>query len=92
VFSHLRSTILSAHYGDDVRQQAFGELPDGYIKQRVYQRLSSKKGDGQENRRLVAFSFRFLNRPNEKRAGCAQQCAQTVCPKRGACGRYKALL
>lgn len=26
VFSHLRSTILSAHYGDDVRQQAFGEL------------------------------------------------------------------
>ena len=29
------------------------------------------RGDGQKNRRLGAFSFRFLNRPNEKPAECA---------------------
>jgi len=27
-----------------------------------------EEGDGQKNRRLVAFSFRFLNKPSEKRA------------------------
>jgi hypothetical protein len=26
VFSNVRSAILSAHYGDDVRQRAFGDL------------------------------------------------------------------
>jgi hypothetical protein len=40
-----------------------------------------REGDGQENRRLVAFSFRFLNRPSEKPADCAQECAQTRVPK-----------
>ena len=39
------------------------------------------RGDGQKNRRLGAFSFRFLNRPIEKRAECAQECAQTSVPK-----------
>ena len=36
---------------------------------------------GLKNRRLISFSFRFLNRPSEKRAVCAQKCAQTVVPK-----------
>jgi hypothetical protein len=80
VFSNVRLAILSAHYGDDVRQRAFGDLaPDGCIKQRVCRRLSSKKGDGQRNRRLLAFSFRFLNRPSEKRTVCAQECAPQGC-------------
>ena len=39
------------------------------------------RGDGQENRRLGAFPFRFLDRPREKPAECAQQCAQTGVPK-----------
>ena len=92
MFSHLRSTILPAHYRDDVRQQAFGELPDGYIKQRVCRRLSSKKGDGQEHRRLAAFSFGFLDRPSEKPANCAQKCAQTRVPKTSSTRRDKLLL
>ena len=40
-----------------------------------------EEGDGQENRRLVAFSFRFLNRPGKKRTVCAQKCTQTTVPK-----------
>lgn len=41
----------------------------------------SEEGDGQRNRHLLAVSFRILNRPSEKRAECAQECAQTAVPK-----------
>jgi hypothetical protein len=33
----------------------------------------------QRNRRLLAFSFRFLNRQSEKRTACAQECAPHGC-------------
>ena len=72
------------------RQRAFGDLARRVHLARG--RLSSKKGDGQNNRRLGASFFRFLNQPIEKRAECAQKCAQTVCPKRVGRRRYKALL
>jgi len=49
------------------------------------------EGDGQENRRLGAFSFRFLNRRGEKPADCAQECAQTCVPKASITRRYKLL-
>ena len=39
-------------------------------------RLGSR-GDGQENRRLSSFPFRFSGRPHEKRSVCAHECAQT---------------
>jgi hypothetical protein len=42
--------------------------------------LLSEEGDGQRNRRLALFSFRFLNGLSEKRAKCAQECAQTSVP------------
>ena len=38
--------------------------------------VSSSRDGGQENRRLVALSFRLLNSSLEKRAECAQKCAQ----------------
>jgi hypothetical protein len=41
--------------------------------------LDVEEGDGQRNRRLLAFSFRLLNRPTEKRAVCAQECAPHGC-------------
>ena len=49
-------------------------------------RLGSR-GDGQENRRLSSFPFRFSGRPHEKRSVCAHECAQTrladaSCPER----------
>jgi hypothetical protein len=47
---------------------------------------------GQKNRRLGAFSLNFFNRPSEKCAECAYECAQTVCPKRIARRRDKALM
>ena len=43
--------------------------------------FSGSRGGGQRNRRLLAVSFRILNRPSEKRAVCAQECAQTDVPK-----------
>jgi hypothetical protein len=43
--------------------------------------LLSEEGDGQRNRRLASFSFRFLNGLSEKRAECAQECAHTSVPK-----------
>jgi hypothetical protein len=43
--------------------------------------LSDVEGDGQRNRRLTSFSFRFLNGLSGKRAECAQECAQTSVPK-----------
>ena len=52
----------------------------------------SVEGDGLKNRRLFAFLFRFLNRPSEKRAQCAQECAQTGVPKTSMRRRYKARL
>jgi hypothetical protein len=39
-------------------------------------RLGSR-GDGQENRRLSSFPFRFSGRPHVKRSVCAHECAQT---------------
>jgi hypothetical protein len=92
VFSNVRSAIISATTATTFLREGSAISPAGCIKEGVCRRLSSKKGDGQENRRLVAFSFRFLGQPIEKRAGGAQECAQTVCPKRMACGRDKALL
>jgi hypothetical protein len=92
VFSNVRSAILTAHYGTTLVSERSANSPDGCMKQRVCRRLSSKKGDGQKNRRLVAFFFRFLNRLNEKCGICAQECAQAVCLKRVASRRYKALL
>jgi hypothetical protein len=50
------------------------------------------EGAGLKNRRLFAFSSRFPNRPIEKRAECAQNCAQMSVPKSAARRRYKALL
>ena len=41
--------------------------------------ISVREGGGQENRHLGAFSFRFLNRPSEKRADCAPKCAPNIC-------------
>jgi hypothetical protein len=43
--------------------------------------LLVEEGDGQRNRRLLAFSFRFLNRLSEKRALCAQECAPHGCAR-----------
>ncbi len=40
-----------------------------------------EESDGQKNRRLSSFFFRFSDRPSEKRAVCAQKCAQTMGPK-----------
>ncbi len=40
-----------------------------------------EEGDGQKNRRLASFPFCFLNGPSEKRAVCAQKCAQMGVPK-----------
>jgi hypothetical protein len=54
--------------------------------------FSFDEGEGQENRRLVAFLFCFPNRPIEKRAQCAQNCAQTGVSKPVARQRYKSLL
>ena len=52
---------------------------DGCIKQRVGRQFSSKKGDGQENRRLGAFFFRFLNQPIKKARGvCPEMCPNGV--------------
>ena len=51
-----------------------------------------EEGDGQRNRRLLAFSFRILNRPSEKRAVCAQECAQTAVRKQVVGRRHKALV
>ena len=66
--------------------------PRGDRRRRVrWRRLSSEKATA-KNRRLFSFSFRFLNRPSEKRAECAHLCAQTMCPKRVARRRYKAVL
>ena len=55
-------------------------------------RDGSAEGDGQKNRRLVLFSFRFLNRPIEKAAECAQECAQTCVPQTSSTRRYKDFL
>jgi hypothetical protein len=41
---------------------------------------SLKKGDGQRNRRLPTFSFRFLDRTNGKSTKCAWNCAQPSVP------------
>src|SRR5262249_31156047 len=51
-----------------------------------------EKSDGQRNRRLLAFSFRVLNRPSQKRGVCAQECAHTVVPKQGVSQRLKAVV
>ena len=40
-----------------------------------------EEGDGQKNRRLASFPLGFLNGASEKRAVCAQMCAQTGVPK-----------
>jgi hypothetical protein len=40
--------------------------------------LSLKKGDGQKNRRLVTFSFRFLSRFSERRCSCPGVCPNSV--------------
>ena len=47
---------------------------------------------GQRNPRLLAFSFRFLNRPSERRTGCAQECAPTGVPKPIVSRRHKAFV
>ena len=54
---------------------------------RLLHRDWAAEGDGQENRRLSSFPFRFSGRPHEKRSVCAHECAQTrladaSCPER----------
>lgn len=39
------------------------------------------RSDGQRNRRLASFSFRFLNAPTGKCGRCARNCAQSAVPK-----------
>jgi hypothetical protein len=92
VFANVRSTILSAHYGDDVRQRAFGDLARRLHEAARMPAGLIEEGDGQKNRRPGAFSFRFLTRPIEKRAECAQECAQTGVPKTKTRRRYNARL
>jgi hypothetical protein len=79
VFSNVRSAILSAH-SDDVRQPSVRRPRPTLHQAACGQRLSSKRRDGQENRRLVAYSFRSQNRPIEKSGDCAQECAQMCVP------------
>jgi hypothetical protein len=77
--SNVRSAILSHTAATTFVSERSATSPDGCIKQRVCRLLSSKKGDGQRNRRLDVLSFRFLNRLNENVASVPRsvpkQCA-----------------
>jgi len=93
VFLNVGSAIPSTHYGTTFVSERSATSPrELHQAARRLAALPSEKGDGQENRRLFAFSFRFLNRPSEKLAQCAQECAQTGVPKTNMRRRYKARL
>jgi hypothetical protein len=55
---------------------ALVNLATGYAGERLISRASFPLQSTAHRGRLVSFSFRFLNRPSEKRAVCAQTYAQ----------------